>query len=96
MIKFREGDMLVGYRFSANEQDGRERVIPARVGANNTCVVETIACSGPIFYKKFDKGGQAVCRGCGKSSPVGRSDAVSRWAHTHRCESGKRHDEQAN
>lgn len=92
-MKFTDGEMLVGYRFNANEQDGRKRAIPVRVGAGETCVVEAIACAGPIFYEKLEVMGHAVCRGCWSQSLVGRSDAVSRWAHRHRCLTGNRHDE---
>lgn len=91
MTKLKDGELLIGYRFSADA--GAE--IPTRIGAGATVVVEAIACAGPIFYRTLEVGGHATCRGCGSQSMVGRSDAVRRWAHRHRCGSGQRYDEQS-
>lgn len=103
--KYKDGDMIVGYRFQA--PDDLEGVV--RAGVFPTVVVDQMAIAGPIYYwcpvptptnGRQKTTGWAVCRGCrkmsGGSGRGNRSDAVGRWAHKHRCESGKRLDEMPN
>ncbi len=86
---FEDGAMLVGYRF----HDPEARLATMRAGINSM-VVDQAACAGPIHFMDLGGAGIAVCRGCGGQSILyRRADAIRAWAHKHRCESGKRFDE---
>lgn len=90
--KFEDGTLLVGYRFHV--ELGNPINDPTRPGAGGTLVVDQMPVAGPIFYQALEAGGWAVCRGCRRTSGIlKRSDAIRRWAHLHRCESGTRLDE---
>lgn len=105
MSTYKDGDLIVGFRFHCDMGTEADSV---RQGIDGTIVVDQAACSGPIYYWQPTEGlsltrsdssmGFAVCRGCRVMSGggrAGRSDAVRRWAHLHRCELGKRLDEHA-
>jgi hypothetical protein len=82
MKKFKDGDLIVGFRFYASLSDDggdvKERIREiVRGGAGGSLVIDQMAASGPIYYWQPQPTptngrakvlGWAVCRGCRRMS----------------------------